>query len=383
MTPTNRQPQHALTRDPGPSGDARAGRLSVTPTGFEQRLLARARQSGLRANDIIVLGFSGGPDSLALASAMRWVNRRLGTNTVLVHVDHRLRPSSGAEAQRAAALAKNIGLRYEVHRLEAPPQERHRGVGIEEAARRERYRRLFGVARDLGAVAVATGHQLDDQAESVLLHLLRGAGVHGAAAMAAISAAPAWDRDVHDISRESDESRSPFLWRPLLPESRAEIQKYIDFVGLTPLDDPSNLDQLFRRNRLRLEVLPRLTALSPGAAEALARYAALAAEDDALLDKLAKAACNACVHQGGVLDVTCLVTEPLPLQRRMVRRWLESWRGGEAISMDRTEAVLALSHAGEGGKTVEIGQGWSVRLKDGLLHAEWPKPVGATERGDQ
>jgi tRNA(Ile)-lysidine synthase len=147
-------------------------------------VLARARAAGFTAHDRIVVGFSGGRDSLALAAALRWVQAVLGVEPVLVHVDHRLRASSGDEAKRAANLAESLNLRFQAVAVATPPTDVHFGVGVEEAARRERYRNLIAAAARYGACAIATAHHRGDQAETVLLHLLRGGGVHGAAGMA-------------------------------------------------------------------------------------------------------------------------------------------------------------------------------------------------------
>ncbi|HLL50879.1 MAG TPA: tRNA lysidine(34) synthetase TilS, partial [Thermomicrobiales bacterium] len=167
-----------------PSERSRVGVTRQTPIGLEQRVLRRAREAGFGRQDQIVVGFSGGRDSLALAGALRWATRSLGIDVVLVHVDHQLRSSSKEEAERAAALANALEMDFRGVVVAVSPAVAHPGVGIEEAARRERYRILFEAAADHGAAAVATAHHREDQAETVLLHLLRGGGVHGAAGMA-------------------------------------------------------------------------------------------------------------------------------------------------------------------------------------------------------
>ena len=203
-----------------------------TPDGFEQRLLTRARAAGFKADDRVVVGFSGGRDSLALAAALRWVQASLGVEPVLIYVDHQLRASSGDEARRAAILAESINLEFHAVSVSAPPTSVHAGVGVEEAARRERYRCLFEVAARHGAPAVVTAHHRSDQAETVLLHLLRGAGVHGAAGMAERATAPFPDSaSPCDISLQSQTTLA-WLWRPLLNEPREVIEGYVARLGL-------------------------------------------------------------------------------------------------------------------------------------------------------
>ena len=169
----------------------------------------------------------------------------------------------------------------------ASPTGVHSGVGVEEAARRERYRCLFAVAAGCGARAVATAHHRGDQAETVLLHLLRGPGCTGRrewpSARSRRFPIPVLPRD---ISLENQKTTA-WLWRPLLNEPREVIEAYVAKLGLAPVEDPSNSDTALRRNALRHEVLPVLEMYFPGAATALARYAALAADDDRALQALA------------------------------------------------------------------------------------------------
>ena len=349
---------------------ARSRARRQTPDGFEQRLLTRARDAGFTSHDRIVVGFSGGRDSLALAAALRWVQASLAVEPVLVHVDHRLRASSAEEAMRAASLADSLDLGCQIVAVSAPPTDTHPGVGIEEAARRERYRSLFAVAERCGARAVATAHHRGDQAETVLLHLLRGSGVHGAAGMAERSPSPVLSNALpRDISLERLESE-PWLWRPLLNEPRQVIETYVATLGLLPIEDPSNDDPTLRRNALRHEVLPVLESHVPGAEAALARYATLAAEDDCALEAIALSLLGEAVDPGGRLATAFLRAQTPAIQRRVIRRWLVRSTGVTMLSAERTDSVVALAQSGRGGATLEIGEGWTVRLVRGMLHAE-------------
>jgi tRNA(Ile)-lysidine synthase len=353
-----------------PSTRTRARTRRQTPDGFEQRLLVGARDAGFSSPDRIVVGFSGGRDSLALAGALRWVQVSLGVEPVLVHVDHRLRESSAEEATRAASLAESLNLECQVVALSTSPTDVRAGVGMEEAARRERYRSLFAVARRRGASAVATAHHRGDQAETVLLHLLRGGGVHGAAAMAVRSPLPIPDTDLpRDISLENLETL-PWLWRPFLNEPREVIQAYVAKLGLTPIEDPSNSDTTLRRNALRHEVLPMLESFIPGAEAALARYAALAAEDDRALEAIAVRLLGEGVDPGGRLAAAPVRAQSLAIQRRVIRRWLAATTDLSSLSAERTDAILLLAQSRSRGKALEIGDGWTVRLERGMLRAE-------------
>lgn len=342
-----------------------------TPDGLEQRLLARARAAGLVVGDRLIVGFSGGRDSLALAAAVRRAAVTIGLDLLLVHVDHRLRPCSGEDAVRAAALAEQLDLPLRVVALPEAPPTRHPGVGVEEAARRERYRVLVEEAEAAGAVAIVTAHHQDDQAETVLLHLLRGGGVHGAAGMAERSPVPRHASEPstpqHDISLELSR---PWLWRPFLQEPRAVIEKYVGQLGLEPIEDPSNAFPDFRRNLLRGTILPQIESAFPGASAALARYARLAADDDRALDAMAEDAMQGVRGGGGTLRADVLRGHGVAVQRRMVRRWFLARTGLSTVSADRTDALLDLAERGEGGRTIELGGGWSATCRGGMLRLD-------------
>ncbi len=335
-------------------------------------MLTRARAAGFAAGECLIVGFSGGRDSIALAAALRWVRDRLGVEILLVHVDHRLRESSGGEAVRAGRLAASLGLICEIVPVALPLNEHRVGLGIEEAARRERYRILFDVAAREQAAAVATAHHQEDQAETVLLHLLRGSGVHGATGMGERSPSPL---AASDISHE-ERQKQPWLWRPLLSEARAAVDSYIAELGLEPIEDPSNQDLSLRRNVLRQNILPLLEMEFPGAGAALARYGRLAAAEDCLLDDLAAAALGTLVAADGTLDAIHLVQQPSVLQRRVVQKWVVSRTTLQAMTANRTEAVLTLAAERHGGRGIEIGEGWTVRLERAMLHLE-PSTTGS------
>lgn len=152
----------------------------------------------------------------------------------------------------------------------------------------------------------------------------------------------------------------------MLQETRSGIDEYVVWLGLVPIEDPSNEDRSLRRNALRHDVFPLLEQRFPGATAALARYAMLAAEDDRLLGDLAAAALTNAVTPDGRLVASRVREQPLALQRRMIRLWLTRGTGSSAFSADRTTAVLDLTRDGAGGM-IEIGDWWSVRRERGML----------------
>jgi tRNA(Ile)-lysidine synthase len=336
-------------------------------------MLARFRRLERLPPGPLLVAFSGGPDSLALAAILARLRPWLARPVVAVHVDHGLRPGSVTEAERAAVLAERLGLRFRLERIAPVELSHHRGVGVEEAARRERYRLLAGAARDLDAALVCVAHQLEDQAETLLLHLLRGSGLSGAAGMSEVTdlAVPWWEDDRMPTTAVR-------IWRPLLEEPRAELVRYLDAHALEPLNDESNADERFLRNVVRRRVLPCLEEVAPGAAAALARFAWLAAADDLALESATAEALDGAVAADGSLPMDALKMRTVAIQRRMLRRWLTETAPGVELTAEAIESARRLAVTGAGGRTIEIGQGISVRSTSGRLTVETTIPAATT-----
>jgi tRNA(Ile)-lysidine synthase len=332
----------------------------------------RLRRLGTQVDAGIVVGFSGGADSLALAAVLARIAGVEPISVTLVHVDHALRPESGRDAEACRELARALGLPIVVAKLPRELRQWHAHVGVEEAARRERYVALADAAASVGASLVAVAHHLQDQAETVLLHLLRGAGLTGASAMAEHSqtAIPWWRADPSVPVRTID------VWRPFLNEDRHTVRSYAAATGLTPVEDASNDDRAFRRNRVRAEVLPLLEDLFPGAARALARYAEIAGDEDRLLIAFAADAGTRTILDDGRLDRRALSREHPAMQRRVIRRWLRDGGVPTEVSLDRIDSLRAMSLDAGGKRTVEMVDGWTV-VVDGVA-AEIGRPIAGT-----
>jgi len=218
----------------------------------------------------VLVGVSGGPDSLCLMDILRQAGYRL----IVAHFNHRLRPEADEEAASVAGLARSLGLTFVTDSADVRAHARARGLSLEESARLLRYRFLFTSAREHAAQAVAVGHTADDQVETVLMHFLRGAGLAGLKGMEARSLLPLFDPQIP-------------LVRPLLGMWRVETESYCREHSLQPHLDPSNTDQIYFRNRLRHTLIPELEKYNPRVKEALWRSAqALQADYTALQDML-------------------------------------------------------------------------------------------------
>jgi tRNA(Ile)-lysidine synthase len=276
-----------------PADGAAAGRHVLTPGWLAQRLAALGVP--LRGARLCV-AFSGGADSTALLATLATLQRSGRLQLRALHVDHALHADSPRWARAARAQARRLGVPCTVMRRPVRPRA---GESVEAAARVTRYAALRGALADGEWLLLA--HHGDDQLETVLLQLLRGAGPAG------LAASP---------------ERAGRELRPLLPLPRAALRAALARLGLGWSDDPGNADLRFDRNYLRQEIVPRLLARWPGAAGAVARSARLAAEAQALLATQADSQL-ALAHDGAALRASALRALAVPARRNALRRWLQ------------------------------------------------------------
>jgi tRNA(Ile)-lysidine synthetase-like protein len=312
---------------------------------LRQRLIASFRRSFPAPPARILVGFSGGNDSLALSLLLAGTRPLLDIEIVLVHVDHRMRPESGADAEAARELAKALNLPIEVLRADAEPQELFAGVGPEEAARRVRYQMLVSQAESNDAIAMA--HHAGDQAETVLLHLIRGSGTDGLAGMSEMSEAqfPWWQTGA--------QTESMRIWRPLLGESKQDLTALVAANGIRAIEDPSNSDLTYRRNVIRHRLLPVLRDIEPTIETRLGNLSRIAADESDYMNAIAVALIESSdIRQ--FLPRSAIDHAHPAIARRLIRMWLSTAHGFEP-SFDRVEAVRNLSKRNNGGTKVELG----------------------------
>ncbi|KQO63778.1 tRNA lysidine(34) synthetase TilS [Curtobacterium sp. Leaf261] len=313
-------------------------RPRLSPAVAEVRLavrnaLANARAVGvLRDDDLVLVALSGGPDSLALASATAFEAPKQQLRAGAVVVDHGLQPGSREVAETAARQAQHLGL--------APVVVEHVRVGTaggpEGAAREARYASITAVATTEGSPLILVGHTLDDQAETVLLGLARGSGPDSLSGMAPL-ARPRTDHHALTVG--------PSIARPLLGVRRAVTHQACADADLTPWTDPQNADPAFARVRVRERLIPSLQAeLGPGVPEALARTADQLREDAAALDHFAEELAEELSEhsEAGIsLSVSGLAANPAALRQRLVRLAVES-EFGVVLSRVQTLEVCRL-----------------------------------------
>ena len=260
--------------------------------------------------DAVVVGVSGGPDSLCLLHALR----SLDDYSLSLHVGHLHHGLRGAEADEDAEAVRTLATEWDlactVEQVRVRDLAREHRLAVEEAARRARYRFLSRVARTIGSRCIAVGHNADDQAETVLMHWIRGSGLAGLRGMLPMTLLSEYRLiDPPDLTRTDPALR---LVRPLLEVPRSEIEAYCAFHGLEPRFDRSNLDTTYFRNWLRHEVLPLLESHNPNLREVIRRSARVLSDDYDLL-------------RSQLLDVwPRVVSDEMP--ERIIMD-LEAWRG--------------------------------------------------------
>ena len=244
----------------------------------------------------MVLAYSGGLDSSVLLHLLRDYVRQHGRRLVAFHVDHALHADSAGWTDHCAAVTAQLGIEFASTRLTTLPPT---GASVEDWARQQRYQALLAHCDDHSAVL--TAHHQDDQAETLLLHALRGSGPHGLAGI-----------------RARARYGETLLWRPLLEETRAQLRHYAHVHQLNWIEDPSNVQQRFARNRVRAAVLPVLEQNFPGASAALAHVARLQSEVVEVLDALA----DQVLGDNTRLPLASLHGSAAPLRPYLIKRWL-------------------------------------------------------------
>jgi tRNA(Ile)-lysidine synthase len=329
------------------------------------------QQEFLKAGDRAGVAVSGGTDSVALLRLLLELHREIGVVLSVVHFNHHLRGAeSDADELFVAQLARNHGLDVHCGREDVGKHAEIHDLSTEAAARELRYRYFRRLSAEERLHCIATGHTLDDQAETVILRLVRGAGTRGLAGIypgianarmdkARLNHAPVEDNQFSDHS-----SRFSVI-RPLLRTERAQLEGYLKEIGQEWREDSSNRDLRHGRNRVRREIMPRLQQmLNPKVKEALAETAEIArAEEEHWQEEVARAL-------GGVWDASTrrlagLNEQPLALRRRMLRAAAESL--GVRLEFRQVQEILDLESAGP----ALLTEGWKVRKdKKGGLQFE-------------
>jgi tRNA(Ile)-lysidine synthase len=321
------------------------GRLSPAVAEVRGAVDSFCESQGIPEDALLLVAVSGGADSMALAAAARFVAEKRGLRVAAAIINHGLQSESATVAERTAEVLRERGIDLVVVRTVEVGSE----GGPEAAAREARYLELMGISAEFGASMILTGHTRNDQAESVILGLVRGSGPHSVRGM------PAFDGVVG---------------RPLLTVTRETTVAACAAEGIEPWADPHNDDQSFTRVRIRNTVLPTLeNELGPGIVDSLARTAELLRDDDDALDLLATGMARsvmATAADGVSLEVDGTASKPRALRTRLIRlAAAEAFMA--SLSHTQTRAIDALLVDWHGQKAIDV-TGGSVVRQDGRLH---------------
>ena len=317
--------------------------------------IARCKLSGAT----LVVAVSGGPDSLALLLGLAELRAVLNLRLHVAHFNHHLRADSDDDATFVQNLARSLDLNVTIGDGNVRDMARRRRLGIEEAARHERYRFLAGVSNTERADAVVVGHTLDDQSETRLMHVVRGSGLAGLSGMSEDS-----------ILTLMDGCRLRIV-RPLLTTTRSETEAFCSEQQVTPRLDSSNLDRAFFRNRLRHEVLPRLRESNPRLDESLARLARAASDAEQFVASELDRRMSQLVSESEfewTIDRGAWHDLPAALKRALLRRAAfrlastEALASGSPVDAENVETALQAMDSWSSGKTLSWPDGLEIHL---------------------
>lgn len=315
---------------------------------IHQKLTALIRHHQLFSpHEKIVLGVSGGTDSLALAHILAHLAPKLQLQIHIVTLNHGLRPEAEGETTVVSEFAKGLNLPCIIGHVDVLALQHSEKLTLEEAARKARYHFFAEIAGQIGTTTIVTAHHQDDQAETILFHLIRGAGGAGAIGMELSSSLP-----YHPNLR---------LVRPLLTTSRAELETYCREHELNPVYDPSNDNTLITRNAIRHQILPMLARLNPQISSALTRFADIYAEEQNALQITFNETILPHIKQDGA---------SFHISRHLFRGWHVAYQRKlfahlltiPNVTYDHISHAVQVGMRGENGAIAQFPQGWQLRV---------------------
>jgi tRNA(Ile)-lysidine synthase len=339
-----------------PSGGGHRARASAGERApFPARVADTIRRyQMLEGGETVVIAASGGADSTALVHAITDLRLDLRLSVHLAHLNHALRPDAGEDAAFVSRMSAALGFPYHENTINPRALAAEEGLSLEDAGRRLRYEFLTKLADEIGADVVATGHTLDDQAETVLMRLLRGSGLEGLGAIPPV-------RDEGGVR----------IVRPLIEATRAEIEVYLKSRGVEWREDATNRDPAILRNRVRRSLLPALEGYNPNVRQALARLAGLVRDDAEALEMLAdpQIAGTLSGGQGAVrIELIPFARLHVALQRRALRAAVQRVHGNlHSLRFVHLEQARQLGLEGHAGSWLSLPGGLRVTRLDGHL----------------
>jgi len=315
---------------------------------IHQKLTALIRHYQLFSpQEIILIGVSGGTDSLALAHILADLSPKLQIQIHIATLNHGLRPEAEQEVLFVSHFAQMNNIPCTTGRVDVLALKTAEKLTTEEAARKARYHFLADVAKKVGATTIVTAHHQDDQAETILFHLIRGAGGAGTIGMPMVTDSP-----YHPELR---------LVRPLLTTSRQELEDYCRENGLNPIYDPSNDNTLITRNAIRHQILPMLARLNLHISSALTRFADIYANEQDALNL---------IFSQTILPYIRQDKSVFYIPRNLFREWHVAYQRKlfthllniPNVTYDHITHAIQIGMMGENGAIAQFPQGWQLRV---------------------
>ena len=343
----------------------------ITEVEFTVQLIRQMEEtirefSLLQSREHIIVGVSGGPDSLALLHGLNTLSPTYGWRLTAVHVHHQLRGGEAdADARFVASFCREHHISYEVRQVNVRQYLDQYGGNLQDVARKLRYEAFADVADKLGVTKLALGHHADDQAETVLMRFLRGAGTRGLAGI--------------PVKRQSGRLQ---IVRPLWRVWRRDIERYCDEFRLNPRHDSSNESSDYLRNHIRLELIPKLQQYNPQLKLGMLQLSEQLAAEEEMWKKWTRVALERVLEGQGPTQWTLSISEfhalSLALQRRVIQLILSYL---SIHSWAHTESVRQLTNHASPSARCSLPHGWVAERDYSLLHIRKRETTAPAEDG--
>ena len=303
----------------------------------------------IKAKDKIVLGVSGGPDSLFMLDILNKLKKDLDIDLVVAHINHKIRDEADEEEEFVKTFCKKIGIEFYSKRIEVEKYANNNKIGLEEAGRKVRYEFFDEICNNTGANKIAVAHNKNDKVETMIMHILRGSGISG----------------LQGIQPKSNK-----IIRPIIEIDRKEIEKYCEEEKLDPRIDKSNQDNIYTRNKIRNIVIPYINQeFNPNFIETMTRLSEVITEENAFLNKLTETEYKKILIQKIenqiALDLKKFNELDNIIKKRIILYTVSNLRGGsQGIEKVHIEDIVKLCQKNVGNKFLIPNKGLKVLVKD-------------------
>lgn len=304
----------------------------------------------IEANDKIVLGVSGGPDSLFMLDILNKLKEKLKIKLIVAHINHKIRKEADEEEQFVKEFCKKINVEFYSKRIEVEKYANNNKIGIEEAGRKIRYEFFEEVCKVVGANKIAVAHNKNDKVETMIMHVLRGSGISG----------------LQGIQPKTNNK----IIRPIIEIERKDIEKYCEEENLQPRIDKSNYDNTYTRNKIRNVVIPYINEeFNPNFIETMTRLSELITEENTFLNKLTETEYNKILIQKKdeeiLLDLKKFNGLDNIIKKRIILYTVSQLRGGsQGIEKIHIEDIVKLCQNNIGNKFLIPNKGLKILVKD-------------------